>query len=80
MQIRTDIIAAKCSILGNQQWDVMLKNISKNTIFNIKQIFLIFLWQMELPCGLTNLGNTCYMNATVQCIRSVPELKEALKR
>ncbi|KAK2113082.1 Ubiquitin carboxyl-terminal hydrolase 14 [Saguinus oedipus] len=35
---------------------------------------------MELPCGLTNLGNTCYMNATVQCVRSVPELKDALKR
>ncbi|CAL8313136.1 ubiquitin carboxyl-terminal hydrolase 14 [Gadus morhua] len=35
---------------------------------------------MELPCGLTNLGNTCYMNATVQCLRSVPELKSALKR
>uniref|UniRef100_A0A3Q1ISD3 Ubiquitin carboxyl-terminal hydrolase n=1 Tax=Anabas testudineus TaxID=64144 RepID=A0A3Q1ISD3_ANATE len=35
---------------------------------------------MELPCGLTNLGNTCYMNATVQCLRSVPELRSALRR
>uniref|UniRef100_A0AAY4CNX8 Ubiquitin carboxyl-terminal hydrolase n=1 Tax=Denticeps clupeoides TaxID=299321 RepID=A0AAY4CNX8_9TELE len=40
----------------------------------------IKLKNMELPCGLTNLGNTCYMNATVQCLRSVPELKSALKR
>ena len=34
---------------------------------------------MQLPAGLTNLGNTCYMNATVQCLKSVPEFKEALK-
>ncbi|KAG5523189.1 hypothetical protein RHGRI_035116 [Rhododendron griersonianum] len=28
--------------------------------------------------GLLNLGNACYMNSTVQCLHSVPELKSAL--
>lgn len=37
------------------------------------------IFQIELPAGLTNLGNTCYMNATIQCLRSVPELRESLK-
>lgn len=35
---------------------------------------------MDLPTGLTNLGNTCYMSATVQCLKTVPELREALKK
>ncbi|XP_055295944.1 ubiquitin carboxyl-terminal hydrolase 14 [Sitodiplosis mosellana] len=34
---------------------------------------------LKLPAGLTNLGNTCYMNAVVQCLKSVPELRDSLK-
>ncbi|CAI8012399.1 Ubiquitin carboxyl-terminal hydrolase 14 [Geodia barretti] len=33
---------------------------------------------LSLPTGIENFGNTCYLNATLQCLKVVPELRSAL--
>ena len=34
----------------------------------------------SLPSGLTNLGNTCFANATIQIILHIPHLQEYINK
>ncbi|VDN23219.1 unnamed protein product [Dibothriocephalus latus] len=34
--------------------------------------------KLRMPIGIVNLGNTCYMNGTLQLLFSIPEVRDAL--
>ncbi|KAI3604167.1 ubiquitin carboxyl-terminal hydrolase 6 [Moniliophthora roreri] len=37
-----------------------------------------FSWKCQSDCETSSLGNTCYMNSTVQALRAIPELQVSL--
>ncbi|XP_022232940.2 ubiquitin carboxyl-terminal hydrolase 14-like [Drosophila obscura] len=87
-------VMCKGGILKDDQWNLQLKDGavvlllgSKEDVPEVPTTPIKFIEDMNdaetatamrLPAGLTNLGNTCYMNATIQCLKAVPELRNAL--
>jgi hypothetical protein len=50
----------------------------KNSGINEAENGKICLWPGFGACGLTNLGNTCYVNSAIQCISYLPILRSYL--
>jgi len=81
---------AKWTDLGVKQGQVLMLMGSAEKLAEPPQVATVFAEDMpaqdlaaattNLPGGLANLGNTCYLNSSLQVMRNIPELSTSLQR
>ncbi|KAJ3360250.1 Ubiquitin carboxyl-terminal hydrolase 14 [Kappamyces sp. JEL0680] len=84
--LKDDTDLSKLALKENQQLMMMgtvgelLKEPAERAVFVEDMSDAEISKALKLPAGLVNLGNTCYLASTVQCLRAIPELGEAIKK
>lgn len=88
--LKDDVLLSAVGIKPNQTIMVLgtpLENIIKRDEGSEDQLMkadqddsLINANNIDLPSGLINLGNTCYLNSSVQLLNTIDELKEDLSK